>query len=149
MDLPEFLVRAKKATYAGGATETVLEDGCRELTYGEGEYRYRDRYYGTDPFAGQEVVFRNGKPIWSMVYTGRTLEVTDPKPVYAFLRKAMLQVSEERPFRGPSSFSEGELAYTDESDGDVSGFSGMEKVTSDEQVVYSLRYAGGFIRTFS
>ena len=78
MDLPEFLVKAKKATYAGGATATVLEDGCKQLTYSEAGYEYRDRYYGNDPFAGQEVVFQNGEIIWSMVYKGETINAEDP-----------------------------------------------------------------------
>jgi hypothetical protein len=146
MDLPEFLVRAKKATYAGGATATVLEDGCKQLTYREGGYEYRDRYYGNDPFAGQEVVFQNGEIIWSMVYRGETINLENPEPIYAFLRKAMLQVSEERPFRGPSELRGGGLAYTDKSEGTPSAFSGIERISQDGRAVYVLRYSGGFVR---
>ena len=146
MELSEFLVKAKRVTYAGNATATVLEDGCKELVYEESEYRYRDRYYGNDPFTGQEVVFRDGNPIWSMVYSGGSMNIGDPEEVYEFLRKAMLQVREDRPFRGPNELVEGQLTYTDQSEGGVSGFSGVEKIEMDGRTVYVLRYSGGVVR---
>ena len=146
MELSEFLVKAKKATYAGNATADVLEDDCKQLTYEEEGYRYRDRYYGSDPFAGQEVVFQDGRVIWSMVYRGETMNISNPEPIYEFLRKAMLQVREDRPFRGPNELVEGQLRYTDESEGGVSGFSGTEQIEMDGRLVYILRYSGGIVR---
>ena len=145
MELSEFLVKAKKATYAGNATATVLQDGCKQLVYEEGEYIYRDRYYGSDPFAGQEVVFRSDRDIWSMVYRGETMDLPNPEPIYEFLRKAMLQVREDRPYRGPSELREGNLEYKDSSEGEVSSFHGTEKILSDGKIVYELHYSGGIV----
>jgi len=65
MELSKFLVKAKISTYAseGEANEIVLEDGAKELTFEDGEFKYRDRYYGFNPFVGEEIVWKNGKII--------------------------------------------------------------------------------------
>ena len=46
MEWIDFLLRAKRATYAaaGGADAHIMEDGAKELVYTEGGCIYRDRY---------------------------------------------------------------------------------------------------------
>ena len=58
--LSKFLVRAKISTYAssGEGGENLLPDGNKEFEFKEKEFRYRDRYFGFNPFVGQEVVFQ-------------------------------------------------------------------------------------------
>jgi hypothetical protein len=149
MELSEFLIKAKTGTYAssGQANEQRLADGCLELTYSEGEFSYRDRYFGFDPFSGQEIVFQNGKAIWSMNYYGRTVDKKYPAgEIYAFLQKALRQVSLERPFRGPSTFAEGDFMYNDESSGTLESFSGVERILFNRHKVYTLKYHGGTIK---
>lgn len=112
MKLEEFLVKAKLNTYAnsGEGDEKKLEDGSRELVYEEVEYKYRDRYFGFNPFIGEEVVWKEGIVIWAMNYYGAILSNNiSAKEVYEFLKKAMQQVKEGRPFRGPSKFKEGDF----------------------------------------
>lgn len=55
MELQDFLVKAKINTYAssGEGGEKKLEDGGRELIFENGEYKYRDRYFGFNPFIGE------------------------------------------------------------------------------------------------
>jgi hypothetical protein len=149
MELNEFLIKAKTGTYAsnGEANEQKLADGCLELTYSEGEFSYRDRYFGFDPFAGQEIVFRDGKAIWSMNYFGRTVDKKFPgTQVYAFLQKALRLVTLERPFRGPSTFEEGAFMYNDESLGTLEAFSGVERILFNGHKVYQLKYHGGIVK---
>ncbi len=149
MELSRFLVRAKIATYAGTGegNETTLEDGAKELIFTDGRFKYRDRYYGFNPFIGEEVVFDNGKIIWSMNYYGRITSDTVPeKEVYEFLRMAMRQVKENRPFRGPDRFKSGSFEYIDESTGDVNWFSGTERILFKGREVYRLFYHGGIVR---
>lgn len=149
MELSEFLIAAKTGTYAsnGEANEQKLPDGSLELTYGAGEFSYRDRYYGFDPFVGQEIVFQDGKAIWSMNYYGHTVDKKYPAAqVYAFLQKAMRQVTLERPFRGPSTFEEGNFTYNDESSGTLESFSGVERILFNGHKVYQLKYHGGTIK---
>ncbi|RJQ15584.1 XRE family transcriptional regulator [Candidatus Woesearchaeota archaeon] len=142
MELQQFLVKAKKATYAAHAKENKLADGCKELTYEEAEWKYRDRYFGANPFSGQEVVWKNNKLVWTMNYYGKITSNAE-KEVAAFLRKAMKQVTETRPFRGPSNFKEGDFEYVDASIGTAEQFSGTEKIFLKKKEMYRLLYHGG------
>ena len=63
--------------------------------------------------------------------------------VYAFLRKAMSLVDKQRPFRGPSSFKDGDFEYLDESEGDAGRFKGTEKIFFKGKEIYRLEYHGG------
>lgn len=65
--------------------------------------------------------------------------------VYQFLQKAMGQVQEERPFRGPRLLVEGDWQYSDESEGPVERFRGVERIRWRDQEVYRLDYHGGSV----
>ena len=146
MKLEQFLVKAKIATYAtsGEGGEKNLEDGSKEMTFSDGEYNYRDRYFGFNPFVGEEIVWQGDKVIWSMNYYGKILdsELSD-KDVYTFLQKSMRHVTEDRPFRGPENFKDGDLEYIDKSQGDTNEFSGEEKILYKNIEIYRLVYHGG------
>ena len=146
MEFLAFLLRAKLKTYATGGegNERDLEDGTREMSYREGDFFYRDRYFGSNPFIGEEVVWRKGKVIWAMNYYGAVIDEAVPAgDVYRFLQKSMQQVTIERPFRGPNEYSEGDFRYQDESEGYVNQFSGEEKIFFQDRQVYFLKYHGG------
>lgn len=148
MDLIKFLIQAKINTYAtfGERAENILDDNAKELTFEKSEFKYRDRYFGSNPFIGEEIVWRDNKPIWGMNYYGSVIfDIVPAKDVYQFLKKAMCQVSEERPFRGPDKFSENDFEYFDKSEGDVNSFRGIEKIKYRGQEVYRLFYHGGSI----
>ncbi len=148
MGLEEFLVTAKKNTYVsnGEGGERKLEDGSRELVYEEGEFRYKDRYLGFDPFVGEEIVWRKGKVVWAMNYYGAVSPSNVlAEKVYKFLKKAMAQVEKTRPFRGPNEFLEGQWKYIDKSDGSVNSFEGIERIYFQDEKVYELKYHGGKI----
>ena len=71
-ELAEFLVEAKKATYAGDGNEVknIERDSAKELFYIKRGFEYRDSYFGFFSAPGQEVVRFKGKPIWAMAYSG-------------------------------------------------------------------------------
>ena len=146
MELSKFLVKAKIATYAseGESNERVLEDGAKELTFEDGEFKYRDRYYGFNPFVGEEIVWKEDKIVWSMNYFGKILsDVVSAKEVYKFLQSAMRQVKEDRLFRGPNNFKSGDFEYFDKSTSDVHNFTGVERILFKGQEIYRLNYHGG------
>lgn len=165
--LAGFIVRAKKAGYAskGEGQETVTSDGAKVLTYEEGELTYVDEYRGFNPFWGTETVSRDGKPIWVMHFRGEASGANrlEAKRIYHFLKEALSQVAEERPFRGPKRLKRKEFEYIDRlhrrtidfSDGeepqevlrevDLSDFSGEEFIFLDGKKVYHLSYEGGFV----
>ncbi len=142
-----FLVRAKRATYASAGGEMIVDailPDSHQLEYAEGPYLYRDIYYGQVYFAGQETVFYEGQPIWSMVYAGGMLD--ESASLGGFLKAAMRHVSAERPYRGPASFRDGEYAYIDANHGSVDRSWGEEVITLAGRAIYDLRYQGGFVR---
>lgn len=146
MEFMTFLLKAKLKTYAAGGegNEQNLEDGTREMSYRDGNFFYRDRYFGFDPFIGEEVIWENGKVVWAMNYYGMvTDESVSAGDVYHFLQKAMQHVSAERPFRGPDEYEEGDFLYKDASEGNLSQFSGEETIFFQNKQVYLLMYHGG------
>ena len=106
--LTSFLVEAKTKTYAAGdqAKKEILADGAEQLVFSKKDLYYRDRYYGSDPFFGQEVVFRQDRAIWGLNYFGKCTDGTNPSPeIYQFLMKALSAVTEDFPYRGPIEFT--------------------------------------------
>lgn len=144
--LIEFLLQAKKSTYAGaeGDSKRVLSDGSKEFVFTADKYYYRDRYFGSNPFAGEEVVFYNDEAIWVMNYRGCILDKTiNDKEVYSFLKQALMNVPEAAPFRGPSEFALGDYKYVSEVQGDINSLVGAEKIYLKNNEIYELYFHGG------
>lgn len=148
MELADFLVEAKSNTYAsnGEGGERKLADGSRELEYAAGEWKYRDQYFGFNPFIGEEIIWKDGAIFWGMNYYGKAIaENIDAKQLYAFLKKALQQVRADRPFRGPAEFVEDDWRYHNESQGAIDSFAGLESIYLGNKQVYELKYNGGSI----
>ena len=140
----EFLIKAKKATYAGDGNTTNSSRPCsHDLKYFEDNFEYYDSYFGTDPFIGEEALWSNGEIIWSMNYAGRKL---DKEFEYGFLKEALLLVNSENPFRGPDEYSNGDYNYMCETIGDFEWFQGYESITFQGKLVYECYYHGGIVR---
>ena len=86
----EFLIRAKRATYAGKGAETAPSRiGSHDLVYRENNLMYYDTYLGGSRFAGEEALWISDVPCWSMNYIGR---VTGSPFSGDFLKEALLHV---------------------------------------------------------
>lgn len=147
--LKEFLVEAKINTYAtsGEGGERKLSDGTKELVHRKGLYRYRDRYFGSSPFIGEEVVFYKKKIIWAMNYYGIVINnVADPKEVYGFLKQALLKVSKGKPYRGPNFLAKADWRYSMNVTGTVWYFFGKETIYYCGKKAYILFFHGGEIK---
>lgn len=147
-DLIKFLVKAKQLTYAGakGDSKKILVDGSKEFSFSEGVYFYRDRYFGSDPFIGEEVVFSNNEAVWSMNYYGRILDKTiGEKAIYAFLKQSLFAVQENMPLRGPGAFSIDYYSYECKTFGNIDCFSGTESIFFSDKKIYELWFHGGMI----
>ena len=143
-DIIPFLLRAKKATYAGKGPETASSrPGSHDLQFREGEMLYIDSYLGGERFAGEEAVWNHGTPVWSMNYAGR---VTDPVFSGDFLKEALLRVPAETPYRGPARYDSGDYAYRCEVSGDFAWFQGRESIAFHGQEIYECFFHGGLIR---
>ncbi|MBO7474610.1 MAG: hypothetical protein J6U00_11570 [Ruminococcus sp.] len=140
----EFLIRAKKATYAGkGAEVEPSRPKSHDLHYMEDDMLYIDSYLGGEHFAGEEVVWADGSPYWSMNYLGR---VTGTPFSGDFLKEALLRVPFDRPFRGPEEYTDGDYTYNSKVDGDFEWFTGYENISYKGEKIYECYYHGGTIK---
>lgn len=147
-DLREFLVLAKKATYASGNKniENKEIDGSTSLMFEDGDFQYHDNYFGGEPYGGREVVFYKGRPTYIMVYYGFVNKDTDNiKDVYSVLRKALSLIPEDYPYRGPKEFVEGSYRYSNKYIGEIDNFSGGEVIEYNGEKIYGAKYIGGLV----
>jgi hypothetical protein len=152
-DLRVFLSDAKRRTYASqgdAASVTPLLPGTRQLEYASGPWLYRDIYAGMAFFVGQELVYHQHRPVWSMVYAGGIVDMPDsgaaPHTVYPFLQAALRLVPSDQPYRGPADYAEQGCRYANRATGSLLDFHGDETIAIAETVVYRLRYSGGLLR---
>ncbi len=149
MNLLQFLVQAKRATYASGeeSKEIRERDNSKSLFYRQGDWLYHDNYFGSRYFGGREVVFWQQKPVWMMVYYGGVVsDEVSPREVYKFLQQALQKVSEDTPFRGPRKFQDGSWYYINDSEWDINSFRWVEKVWFEEKLIYQGQYGGGKLK---
>lgn len=141
-DLVKFLIKAKRNGYAGG-NEAKESDGSCSTRFEEGDFKFHDNWFGAEPFGGREVVLYKKKPYWMMVYYG--VEITGKNLAIPTLRKALSEMPEDFPARGPKSLQNGEYQYENKWEGDIEKFSGEEKITKSGQMVYNAKYIGGLL----
>ncbi|MCL2397588.1 MAG: DUF5680 domain-containing protein [Defluviitaleaceae bacterium] len=144
-DVIDFLVKAKKATFAGeGARAEPSRPNSKDLHYVEGKLKYIDTYLGMTNFAGEEALWENDIPFWSMNYMGRVLsEDISVELLWRFLNEALLLVPKEYPYRGPLHYDNGDFAYRCAVNGDFHWFSGVEEIFYKGNKVYELLFHGG------
>ena len=146
--LSKFLVKAKINTYASDGEEKILLDGSKELEFKEEKFEYKDRYFGFNPFIGEEIVFQNKEIVWGMNYYGRVIsENIQAKQIYQFLQRALKKVTEVKLFRGPNNFKKDDFEYINKIEGTVEKFEGEETIFYKGQLVYKLNYHGGLVIT--
>lgn len=141
-----FLIRAKKATYAGKGAETAPARLCsHDLKFQEGEFFYYDTYLGGEKFAGEEALWINSAPYWAMNYAGRVIGNSDDFSG-DFLKEALLKVPADKPFRGPENYTNGEYTYACEVQGGFEWFQGFETIAFKGQIIYECFFHGGIIK---
>ena len=152
-DLYDFLIEAKKQTYANenAKKEAPSRLGSRDYEYVNGTFTYHDTYFGGTNFMGEEVVYRGEEvPIWGMNYYGITLDQDlSEEAVDKALRPALMMVGEDKdtiPVRGPKEYINKEYKYTFEYQGDLNQFEGIETIYKDNKKVYVLKCHGGLIK---
>lgn len=143
-DIIEFLLKAKRATYAGKGAETASSRmKSHDLVYQEGDLLYYDTYLGGERFAGEEALWVSGTPYWSMNYMGR---VTGENFSGDFLKEALLHVPFDAPYRGPMAYAHGEYAYQCAVTGTFGWFQGKESISRQGTDIYECYFHGGLIK---
>jgi hypothetical protein len=150
-ELTEFLGKAGSATYAGdGKHVDPHRPGFIELSFNEGPWLYRDSYCGFFQSWGQEVIWRDGKVVWTQLYGGGMEPEHRNNEEFAnetfdFLKKALGSGDKTTTFqpRGPKSFKMGEWEYLCNWDGDITKFKGNEEIRFKGKVVFTHWFFGG------
>jgi hypothetical protein len=145
--LRQFLVDSNKAGYAGGEEKKWIKepDGSTTIPFEKGVWSSHDNFFGGEPYGGRTIVFHEGKPYWMMVYYGWVEEGIESNPIYGILRNALMGMPEDYPYRGPKEYKEGEYTYTNTWEGEVDRFTGEERITRGEKIVYKANYLGGLV----
>ncbi|MBE6070524.1 MAG: helix-turn-helix transcriptional regulator [Clostridium butyricum] len=140
----EFLCRAKRETYASGKAkeEIPCRPNSHDLKYCEGNLQYIDTYLGGEKFVGEEAIWKEKIPLWSMNYVGR---VIDEGFEGSFLKEALSLVKEEYPYRGPFIYRNGEFKYECSIEGGFEWFNGIEGIYKNDVKVYECMFHGGII----
>lgn len=142
-DIIDFLIRAKRATYAGKGAETASSrPQSHDLIYSEADYIYYDTYLGGNKFAGEEALWIKNKPYWSMNYAGR---VTGSNFSGDFLKEALLNVSYDKPFRGPEHYKNGDYTYDCMVEGRFEWFQGYEVICYQDKQIYECYFHGSVV----
>ena len=143
-DIIDFLCKAKKSTYAGkGQESTPSRPNSHDLEYIEGDLKYIDTYLGGEKFAGEEAVWKDGIPIWSMNYIGRVL---DERFSGSFLKEVLSLVPKENPYRGPAIYQNGQHKYHCIINGNFEWYQGHEEIYVEDIKVYECFFHGGSIK---
>lgn len=149
LELSEFLVESKTLhSYASldQIHKEIMQDGGTELLFTNKNKTYRDRYYGGEPFIGEEVVFVDNKAVWSMNFYGKVMDTSyDTGEIYAFLRKALKLITVAMPFRGPEHFEEEGFTYQFSVEGTVDCYVGREAIYSGDKLIYQAYVHGGYV----
>ena len=101
VELERFVVEAKRATYVGGGVAAAEPDRSPWiLVFRQGDWLYRDSYFGGSDFLGQEVVWFRRQPRWAMNYHGyiRRTDLIDAARAGATIKAAL-----------PSMYAEGDF----------------------------------------
>ncbi|MHA3916375.1 DUF5680 domain-containing protein [Halovulum sp. GXIMD14793] len=147
--LEKFIILAKQQTYVGGGQNSEpCRLGSHDLTFTEGDWSYRDSYFGGTDFLGQETVWHSERPIWAMNYYGYILrpDLIDAERAGAVIKEALSSLYKEGRFLGGYECLFGEYRYRDEVGGDYRHFDGVETIILGNETAYTLKYHGGMVK---
>ena len=151
-EFKNFLIEAKKATYANASIEKVASSrrGSNDYEFAKDGMMYHDTFFGGTSFIGEEVVYQDdlSRPIWGMNYYGVTLdEELSEETMDKALRPALMRVGEDDilPVRGPKQYVNGSYKYIFSVEGDLNNFNGVEEIYKDDKLIYRLKCCGGKI----
>lgn len=158
-ELQAFLSKAAFATYAGDQKPddetpnfTVSPEGFKVYQFSEGRFSYTDTYAGFFQSFGQEIICFDRRAVWVQNYGGGMregfqLDVELAHKTFTFLKKAMSQKEGGFQPRGPKLFDDGTFYYSVVWTGDISRFSGSERICiSEEGIVFEHQFFGGLIQ---
>lgn len=144
--LTAFLYQASMPHAFGTSNATRMPDDSTTITFQQGDWTFHDNFFGGRPYGGRVVIHYQQKPVWLMVYYGDVCSTKlGPNVVYDFLRLALQHAPKDKPHRGPSNFTRGELTYRNKLEGDIASYTGREVIVKNGQEIYWATYLGGLV----
>ncbi|NMA98077.1 MAG: hypothetical protein GX970_08205 [Phyllobacteriaceae bacterium] len=148
-ELDRVIVAAKAASYVGGAEPIEPSRvGANDIGWSQGDWRYRDSYFGGTDFLGQEVLWHLDRPVWAMNYYGyvKRPDLIDAERAGATIKAALSALYREGRFLGGFDWDGPHGRYEDRNEGGPEQFRGREIILVDGTVAYALDYFGGLIK---
>ena len=142
--LKEFLCEARKNTYASNSTpiDNPKLLASTQLEFQKADYFYRDVYFsGSKRFIGQEIIYKDSKPVWGMNYIGGAIGKLEE----GFLKESLFRLSEKCRMGGICEYEKREYKYEDQGQGSPEDFFGREEISVEGKNIYKLNYQGGLI----
>jgi hypothetical protein len=146
--LNKFIVKAKTATYVGsGQPATSCRLGSHDLEFIEGDFIYRDSYFGGQDFLGEEAVWFEKQPVWGENYYGKVIrpDLITAEETGLMIKRSLTEMYSQGRFLGGFQYFLEDLLYMDENSGNVESFNGTEEIRRHGVLVYRLYYHGGMI----
>lgn len=147
--LERFVVCAKRSSYVGGGEKVASSRlGSHDIVFEEGDWSYRDSYFGGTDFLGQEAVWLRGEPAWAMNYYGhiKRSDLIDGERAGLTIKGALSTLYATGRFLGGFEWTGPHGKYVDSSKGDVGRFHGREMILVDGVEAYQLDYFGGMVK---
>jgi hypothetical protein len=149
-ELAGFIVEGHTKGWASGESEVEpIFPGMKSIYYksDNGIWEYRDNYFDYFRAPGFTIVSQNEKPVWIMNFfgAGQNPEYNDVvKPTFDFLKRALMRVTPDMPFRGPSKYREEDWIYQFKLlRGDIEDFLWEEKIFQGGRLVFTQTGGGG------
>jgi hypothetical protein len=146
-ELRQFLFDSNQAGYGSGEEKRWIKElnGSTSISYKRDDWKSHDNFFGGEPYGGRIIVSYKNRPVWMMVYYGFIVPGIKPDLVYEILKKALLKMPKDAPFRGPKKFEDSGLSYLNEWIGDIENYSGEEKIFQGKKMIYKADYMGGLV----
>lgn len=146
-NLAEFIVEANKETWAAdkGEVEPFLPNH-KMHRYKRDSWELIDDYSGYFRAPGITVVSYKEMPSWHMYYGGTGMiegQYERVKDAFQFLREALMHVTPELPFRGPTRYKNGDWLYTFNMRGNIEDGTWVEKINNKKDLVFTQTGATG------
>lgn len=143
-EILDFIIEAKRNTYASKNNQVESSRNASvDFEYIKNDYKYHDSYVGSEFFSGQEVVYQNDIPVWSMNYVGKVFG----EPFSGdFLKEALKRCSLDMPYRGPTLYEDKDYTYLCNVEGNFEWFEGREIIFFKNTQIYELKFHGGIIK---
>ena len=143
-ELIAFRLEANVNTYAAFMNEVdATRPASHDFRYENGKYMYHDTYVGGEEFAGEEAIWKDGKPVYAMNYMGRVLADGFSGN---FLKEALRTADVKMPYRGQELYQSGEYKYRCNVTGDFTWFQGCEEIYKGDNKVYDCVFHGGVLK---